>query len=222
LAAILETMRYITLFCLIPLLFSCNSSNKKSFIPKEFDYPDDSLLKGKTFIYQDTQTGEKTYTYYRIQYNLKDKWLLSVQYTKDKVYDSTFYLNDKMVETYSSPYKNGDLLKCEIIQDTFVQHATKPAQSLTTTILKQDSISVISSSVSEYLKDTALTWRNQVIPCFVIIQSCKDEYRNSKDSTTDILLYSQKGYYGKGIGLIKYTVYFHDRINTIELIDIKD
>lgn len=215
-------MRYITLFSLIPLLFGCNSSNKKSFIPKEFDYPDDSLLKGKTFIYQDIQTGEKTYTYYRIQYNLQNKWFLSVQYTNDKVYDSTFYLNDKMVETYSSPYQNGSLIKCEIIQDTLLQNGTKFGQSSITTVLKQDSSSVISLLVSEYLKDTTITWHSQVIPCVVTTQSCKDEYRNSKDSTTDILLYSQKGYYGKGIGLIRYTVYFHDRINTIELKDIKD
>lgn len=215
-------MRYIILFVFIMNLFSCSSSNKKSFIPKEYDYPDDSLLIGKTFVYQDIQTGEKTYTYYRIQYNSKDKWLLSVQYTNNKVYDSTFYLNDKMIETYSSPYANGALLKCEIIQDTVIQNGTKFGQSLTTTILRKDSSSVISTSVSEYLKDTTIAWRNQLIPCFVTTQWCKDEYKNSNDSTTDILLYSQNGYYAKGIGLIKYTVYFHDRVNTIELKDIKD
>jgi len=215
-------MRYIILFGFIPILFSCSSSNKKSFIPKEYEYPDDSLLKGKTFVYQDIQTGYKTYTYYRVQYNLKDKWLLSVQYTNKKVYDSTFYLNDKMIETYSSPYANGNLLKCEIIQDTLLQNGTKFGESLTTTILKEDSNSVMSSSVSEYLKDTTIAWRNQIIPCFVTTQRCKDEYKNSKDSTTHILLYTQNGYYGKGVGLIKYIVYFHDRVNTIELKDIKD
>jgi hypothetical protein len=222
LAVISRPMRYTIIFGLISLLYSCGSSDKKSFIPKEYDYPDDSLLKGKTFVYQDIQTGEKAYTYYLVQYHLKDKWFLSLQYTNNKVYDSTIYLNDKMIETYSSPYPNGNLLKCEIIQDTLLQNGTRFGRSLKTTVLRKDSNSVISSFVSEFLKDTIIAWRNQNIPCIVTTQKCKDEYKNGKDSTTDTLLYSQNGYYGKGIGLIRYTVYFHDRVTTIELKDIKE
>ena len=200
-------------------LFSCTQSkNKNLFIPKEYEYPEDELLSKKTFTYEDITTGKIIY----YDYFLKNNNLIKTQYSDSKTYDSAVYSDGKTIEIYSSPYLGGALVKCSIIQDTIVNNGTKFGKHLKTTVLKEDSSSVTNSVISEYLKDTSLMWNNKIISCVVITQKCKDEYKNYKDSITDLLLYSQNGYYGKNIGLIRYTIYFHNRVDTVELKQISD
>ena len=208
------TYIFLTIF-----LFSCTQSKYKGFfIPKEYEYPEDSLLNKKTFTYEDISIGKIIYC----DYVLKNKNLIETHYSNSKTYDSTIYCNGKTIETYSSPFDEKVLIKCNIIQDTIIKNETKFGKRVRTTFLTEDSSSVLSSVISEYLNDTSLTWNNQTIPCVVVRQHCKDEYRDGKDSMTDILLYSQTGYYGKHIGLIKYTIYFHNKADTIELKQIND
>ena len=218
----LSLMRILLILCFLVLCDCTPSNHNDTLIPKDYDYPEDSISNGKTFIYEDVNTGEQTYSDWFFKNKGKKKYLISTLSSNGKTYDSSIYLNDQMIETYSSPYTNGRLIKCEIVEDTIIKNKTGPAESRTTTILKSDSGSVISSIISRRWKDTIIMWRKRSIPCIIIRQQCKDEFRDIRDSTTEILRYYQNGYYGKNVGLIKYGVLFNRKINTIELKKIVD
>ena len=215
-------MRLIIIIGFFTFLASCNNSAPiNQFIPDEYNYPDDSMLVGKTFIYEDTVTGQKAYTDCKLVNNSQGQYITSRNYVNGKTYDSTISLNNKMIETYSSPYIGNDLLKCQIIQDTIIKNGTKLGQSITKTLLRNDSDKVFNTVVSEYLKDTLLMWNNKSTPCIIISNISRDEYRNSNDSITEVIEGSYNGYYCKKLGLVEYTSLYNGKVQTFILREIK-
>jgi hypothetical protein len=213
-------MYKIFLLCIILFFIGCNKVKKDSFIPKEYEYPDDSLLNGKTFTYQDLPNGQKYSDDCSIQYISNDKWYFDITHNDKKIYDSTIYLNDKRFVSYSSPYLEGRLLKDSIIQDTILPNGTKYGKSITSFIdKKNDSTSLNVSYTLEYLKDTDIIWNNASIHCIVIKDSSKYRYNEGKAST--IYLDYKEEYYGKKMGIIKVFDYFNNRLIVSELKEIK-
>ncbi len=80
---------------------------------------------------------------------------------------------------------------------------------LTTT---NDTLILTISSESQFLKDTAMVWRGQLLPCLVTMSNEKMEGHSniikSLNFTSTAVL---RGYYAKNIGVIKYMLTFRDR-----------
>ena len=217
-------MRTIIFFIFICLLESCHSQrNDKTFIPKEYQYPVDSILNGKTFVYQKQGTSEKNYTDFKLKTIGDNKYLISVQYLADKTEDSVLTLNDKTKEIYSFSFNDGKLLKGVVTQDTVINDGAKLGKRIKRTIFKADDYTSDNTSELEYLKDTTYTWKSKKIDCTVVKAiSTTQLISNSSDSSRQALTSYHYLYFGKNIGLVEYITSFKDEHYVFELIAIND
>ncbi len=203
---------------------SCLSSkNGETFIPKEYQFPDDSLLMGKTFSYNKTESNEKNFTDLRLNVIGDKKYLVSRQYSSDKLFDSVITVEDKTKDIYSFSFDDGRPLKGEIIQDTIIKNGTKLGLRIKRTIFKVKDYTSDNLSRLEYLKDTAIVWQKRKIDCIVMTATSTTQLINSTDNSARQELTSYHNlYYGKYIGLLKYSTNFKDEHYSFDLVEVRD
>jgi hypothetical protein len=220
-------MNYLRNFCilfLIIFLSACMSlKDKHPFIPLEYSLSEEEKVKGKTLIYEDKVTGERSYTdvFYKIS---GGKNLLILRaYTDSLISDSTVELDHKLYESYSG-FFNHRLNKAQIFLDTIIENGKKLGKYKLGVILKTDSAEITVRSEFEYIKDTSFVWKRKEVPALVI----QAKYNFTlKDQDTDRpvnFIIEYLTYEAKGIGTIRMKVYNikEQRTKNIDLIEIRD
>lgn len=216
-------MHIIKFFIFICLFESCHSQrDDETFIPKEYQYPEDSILNGKTFVYQKSGTSEKNYTDFKLKIIDNKKWLISVQYSADKTEDSVLTLNDKTKEIYSFSFNDGKPLNGLVAQDTVINDGTKLGKRIKRTVFKTDDYTSDNTSQLEYLKDTIFTWKSRKIDCIVMKAVSTTQLINNSDSSRQALSSFHNLYFGKNIGLVKYSTDYKEEHYMFELTEIND
>jgi hypothetical protein len=205
------------LFCalLFTFLTGCSGQKTPRFIPKAFEYPDDSIGQGKTFIYHDSVHNQDTYLELRSIVRGSDTVQSCFRYNDTAVLDSQIINHGKLIETYralSSLYPR--MYKGEDIVDVTTDDGTKLGRNKNSMTYHNDTVTETISWEGQFIKDTSIIWKGQLLPCLVIQSNGKLEVRSKKyaplNFTSKGLLY---GYYAKNIGLIKYVLTFKDRKN---------
>jgi hypothetical protein len=204
----------------------CSEKNESIEITK-YNYPTDKLGDGKIFVYRNPQTLNQTYTENRIIEENGDKFILSKQYSDKEKWDSTKWIINgnkiKLLETYwfyvsDSLDKNAELIKGEILRQEQLDNGDalelryKLPTNIYNTIKTKD----------QFVKDTVLVWDGQQIECKKYIGQIEMETehiwipfigRESKSVVTK--------YYGKNLGLIKYTTDTRNGQTEWELIEVR-
>lgn len=199
---------------MIVFVYKALDNENGYFIPKEFEYPSSKIDSGKTFIYQNSLTKQHSLTDLKLM-NVAGKIFRTI-----KNYDSTGATSDsskiydgKAIEVYNFFMANdGTRTKADIIQDTILNDGHKLGIHLTKSIYRTKHTTNEIASIGQYLKDTTITWKNTLVPVLVITNNSVIELRTNTNGikmTHTIKVFSNQ-YFGQGIGLIKYSVYFKD------------
>lgn len=200
-----------------------SARNDETFIPKEYQFPEDSLVKGKTFIYEEAGTNEKSLTDMKMDIIGDKRYLISRQYSSDNLFDSVITVEDKIKEIYSFSFDDGKPLKGLMAQDTIVKNGSKLGVRTKRTIFKANDYTSDNISKLEYLKDTVFTWQNKKVGCIVMRATSTTQLISNADSSASQELTSYHNlYFGKNIGLLKYTTSFKDQQYSFVLVEICD
>lgn len=217
-------MRTLVSLIISCLITSCMSSqNDEAFIPKEYQFPDDSLLRGKTFIYNKKGTSDKNFIDLRLNVVGNKKYLISRQYSFDKLFDSAITLNDKTKEIYSFSFDDGRPLIGQIIQDTIIKNGTKLGLRIKRTIFKAKDYTSDNLSKLEYLKDTVIVWQKRKIKCIVMVATSTTQLISGTENSARQELTSYHNlYYGKHLGLLKYSINFKEEQYSFDLVEVQN
>jgi hypothetical protein len=225
-------MRLLTSIFLIIFFMSCVGQISSYFIPKEFEYPDDSIGNGKTFIYRDIVNKQNAYLDIRL-FNIGTKKLRSfVQHNPNLIRDSEIICDGKRVEFYYQlSTVDPKMSKGEDIVDKIINDGGKFGRHISSRTF-HDNVIILKISVEEnVIKDTSILWMGNYLGCIETQKEGKIEIRSSKYPTLNFdgnLL--SKCYYAKRIGIIRYSMAYKDRkkenhyimwdLSSIEDIDI--
>ena len=203
---------------------SCMSTRSgEPFIPKEYQFPEDSLLIGRTFVYEKEGTNDKSFTDLKLNVVGNKRHLVSRQYSSDKLFDSVVTVEDKTKAIYSFSFDDEKPLKGLIAQDTILKNDTKLGLRTKRTIFKASDYVSDNISTLEYLKDTVLLWQNKKVDCIVLTATSTTQLiSNSNISASQKLTSYHNLYYGKNLGLLKYTTSFKDEHYAFVLVEILD
>jgi len=219
-------MKFIASLFLICITNSC-SPDLTSFIPKDFDYPDNKIGDGKTFVYKNGDSNEYTFRDVRL---INDKGYRSIKsYNNLSISDSIITYNDRAVEEYNF-FMSGDgkITRGEKSQDTIVKNNDKLGKHLTKWTYRTSQLINIVYAEERYIKDTMINWQNQPLQCLVTQADANVIFQAINNSSSKHgLKVASKLYYAKGIGLIKYSIAFTDHTGkfsnkTWSLISIKN
>jgi hypothetical protein len=188
------------------------------FIPKSFEYPDDSIGEGKTFTFHDSVHNKNTYREFRSFVKGNDTVQSCFRYNDTAVFDSAIMNHGQLIETYGQlsslipkMYKGEDLV------DVTINDGTKLGRNKQSWTYHNDTMTVAITTESKFMKDTSIQWNGQLLPCLVIQSNGKiavsSKLYTSLNHTTKAIYY---GYYAKNTGLIKYILTLRERDNNVQ------
>jgi hypothetical protein len=203
------------IFVLFIFLTGCSGQKMPRFIPKAFEYPDDSIGEGKTFIFHDSVHNKNTYVELRSVVMGNDTVQSWLRYNDTTVTDSAIMNHGQLMEIYGHLSSlNPRMYKGEDVVDVTINDGTKLGKNKQSWTYHNDTLTVAITSESQFVKDTSIEWRGRLLPCLAIQFNGKMEVRSKLyrglNYTAKAINYD---YYAKNIGLIKYTVKFKDRKN---------
>lgn len=222
-------MRLIAFLFLFFVSNGCSNKVDTSFIPKEFDYSDDKIGSGKTFVYKNALTGQESFKDIKIIHQ-KDKSYRTVKsYDSHSVSDSAIISNGQTIELHNFFMSADDkIIKGEKLQDTIISGNEKLGTHFTKWIYQTPQLLYTTSSEEKFIKDTSISWQGHQLACLVTqargnvsLQQINDASANHQTVIISRL------YFAEGIGLIKYSIEFTDRNgkynnNSWDLITIKE
>jgi hypothetical protein len=202
----------IIIFFLISFTFltSCSQQKSNYFIPKEFEYPDDSIADGKTFVYRDSINNKYKYEDLRLLNNGSKKLRSILSYTNEYKTDSQIYFNGNLIESYNQlSTVEPKMYKGEIIGDIIINKSgVKEKHDLQ--LYRNNVVSLKRYLIETYVKDTSILWMGNYLNCYMT----KGEARLERSSSYASLNYDQKAviyfFLAKQIGLIKYSIEYTD------------
>ena len=203
----------ITPFLLLLLFVSGCDDHINYFIPDGFQYPDNKIEKGKTFVYQNNSTQERTFKDLRTLDMDGQHFQTLKSYDSNSVSDSVKLLNGKSFETFNFFMNKGrNPIKAENLKDTILNNGQKLGIHLTERKYQTEQIQYLTTSQEQYLKDTTIIWENSKLLCLVTQANAKIEIKVKADTSINHLTKVVSNfYYAKDIGLIKYSIQFTDQ-----------
>jgi hypothetical protein len=221
-------MRMIS-FALLFVVTSCTGKPSESFIPQEYEFPDEQIEGGKTFVYQNTVTKEESFTDLRLIGRGAAKFRSLKNYNTQGVLDSTITTNGRTTESFNFILSaDGKAVRGQNTQDTIVDDGSKLGKRLTTWQYITPNIMNTSVFSGKFTNDTTVQWKDKKLPCIVIESKgdIKLQAVNGGGESRTMTVFS-KIYYAKGLGLFQQTVDFTDHAgkhnsNTWRLINIRN
>jgi len=215
-------MKFMASLFLVFIIHSC-STDLPRFIPEDFDYPNNKIGAGKTYVYRNRDSSQYHFNDIKI---INDQGYRSIRnYGDDSIGDSIITYNGRTIEVYNfflSRDRKG--IKGEKLQDIILSNNDKLGKHLTEWSYRAPKILCRTRLEEEYVKDTTINWQSHPLECLVTRATGILRYRlsNSNYQTT----YAFKYYYAKGIGVIRYSNEFTDHYgkyhsNTWDLVSIK-
>jgi len=213
------------LISVFALLYGC-SRTERTLIPGDYLYPQQQIGKGKKFIYRKNNSTEISLSILRGLELEKTSYRTVVNYEGDIQVDSSKYTaNGELVELYAF-YMSGDQskTKARIELDTIVMNENKVRERRTRLVYDTDFNTYFVNSKMVGSKDTSILWKGKPLICKVINNKTETLMvpKSGADSSRRYR-YNSYGstYYGKGIGIIRYTLQSKDNNDSWDLRDIK-
>jgi hypothetical protein len=208
-------MRILTFALLLMILTCCSSRKLPRFIPVDFEYPDDSIGEGKTFVYHDSVHNQNTFLQLRYIRKGSDTLLSYFHYTDTAKLDSQLLRHGQLVKTFRQlSTLNPRVYKGEDILDVIIDDGTKLGRKKTSWTYNNDTLKAVFTFESQFIKDTSILWKDQLLPCLVIQSNATLEmssklYSGLNRSSKGLIYY----YYAKNIGVIRNTLASKDSKN---------
>lgn len=218
--------RKLLLVSVFTVLYSC-SRKDRTLIPADYLFPQQQIGSGKKFIYHKNNSSEISLSLLRSVQEGNKSFRTVVNIEGDIQVDSAKYTTiGELVELYAF-YMSGDQSKTKgrIEQDTIITNEKKEKERRTRLVYDTDFNTYYVNSQLVRAKDTAIMWKGKPVDCRVInnktetlmipktgVDSSRRYRYNSYGST----------YYGKGIGIMRYTLQSKDNNDSWDLRDIKD
>jgi hypothetical protein len=202
------------LLSVLILTFICNACSNRvvdvSFIPKEFDYPNDKIESGKTFIYKNTETNEETFKDIKIVHDKDQIYRTVKSYDSHSVSDSAIIFNGRTIALYNFFMSgNKKVIKGEKLQDTVIFNNEKLGTHLTKWIYRTDDLLYTTTSEEKFIKDTFITWENHQLPCLAVQKNGNISLQViNSPAANHQTRFSYKLFFAEGIGLIKFSIEF--------------
>ena len=218
--------RKLIVILVLAALWGC-SRMERTLVPADYLFPQQQIGNGKKFIYRKTNSSELSLSVLRRSVEQNQDFRTVVNFEGDIQVDSSKYTsNGELIELYAF-YMSGDQskTKARIDIDTVLTNENKEKERRTKLIYDTDFNTYFVNSIMVYAKDTSMLWKGKPLNCKVInnktetlmipksgVDSSRRYRYNSFGST----------YYGKGIGIMRYTLQSKDNNDSWELRDIKD
>jgi hypothetical protein len=209
-------------FAFLFICFFQTIAHGQSFVPTEYEYPKDILAAPSVYIYK--KSGESALRIREIKRMDKDgsvhiSWK-EYDDNNPSQSDSCNEINNKISDHYLI---NGNRrFKETVVEDSIYKDGTKLGTKIQRGyfIFPFDTISL--SIRSAYLKDSTLSWQNRSVPVLVISSVAKTYYTDDADrsktreSNVQVLYY-----FGKGVGLMRFSTTEDGVVKEWELQEIK-
>jgi len=205
-------MRYITFFFLVLFSNACVKKTSVYFIPKEFNFSDDKIGKGKLFIYENRMKNKVIFESVKLLNDNGKIFRITKRYDSLKVSDSTLIYNGQVIESYNFFIsQNSKPIKAYELQDTVIyNHERLGVRYFNCKYLSDKTLNTINVD-ERFLKDTSIYWDDSLLPCIVTKSACLIRVQAKNDSTKELHVKAiQSRYFAKGIGLIRYEIDFTD------------
>ena len=218
--------RNFILMSVLAVIYSC-SRPERTLVPVDYLYPQQQIGRGKKFIYRKNNSSEISLSLLRSQQEENKSYRTVVNFEGDIQVDSSKYTaNGELVELYAF-YMSGDQskTKARIESDTIITNENKRRERRTRLVYDTDFNTYFVNSQMEAVNDTTIFWQGKPLVCKVInnktetlmvpksgVDSSRRYRYNSYGST----------YYGKGIGIMRYTLQSKDNNDSWDLRDIKE
>lgn len=191
--------------CILSILllgFTCNKE-VTAFFPKDYKLADDQIGSGKTLIYQNANTSEKTYTDLQLVTKEGKSYRCERRYNNIVTTDSIVSVNGKLLEVYEffSPTNTGGI-KGEIILDTVIVK-DKIAKRQENILFKIGQMRYELKYEEERIKDTTFMWQGKPVETILIKAIAYAAFKRIGDETVRQSWYIvSNAYHGKGVGMI--------------------
>lgn len=191
--------------CILSLLlfgFTCNKEVTAIF-PKDYKLADDQIGGGKTLIYQNTSTAEKTYTDLQLVTKEGKSYRSERRYNNIITTDSIVSVDGKLLEVYEffTP-ANVSGVKGEIILDTVVVK-DKTARRQENILFKIGQMRYELKYEEERVKDTTFMWQGKPVETILIRAVAYAAFKRIGDETVRQSWHIvSNAYHGKGVGMI--------------------
>lgn len=196
-------------------------SQSKTFVPLEYEYPRGMLSTPKTYVYKNVATSKLSYKDVSRHDEPGKVTIVWKDYGSD-IIDSCAEVNDKAVDHYM--ILAGRYFKGAQSEDSTYQNGTRlgeKRQSECFTI--NASLQICGVVSSHFLKDTTLNWQSKNIETLVIESTARVIFQNPSDTIQRKETLSTTFYYfGKGVGLLRYSSTGEDKSETWYLQQIKE
>jgi hypothetical protein len=208
----------LTVLLIVPFV---TFSQSKAFVPLEYEYPSEVLSTPKTYVYKNLATSQLNYKDLSRHDEYGKVTIIWKDYGGD-ITDSCVEVNDKAIDHYM--ILAGRYFKGEQNEDSTYQNGTRLGEK------KQSECFGINASLqicgivnSHFLKDTLITWENKRVETLVIESIARVIFRNPSDTiqrkeTVGTTFY----YFGKSIGLMRYSTIGEGKSEIWELKEIKE
>jgi hypothetical protein len=219
----LMNFQNISIITIFSVILACKTGQtSKLFIPEEFSLAKEIVNKSVTLVYYDSLQKQYSYTDLFAVNNGNNRYLVQKIYDINGTNDSIVYINDKMIENYSYILDRNHPSKGNIIRDTILNNNDKLGRRLVDIIFETDSISLMISSESFYVKDTVLTWHNITDKALVISTKYSGALESKLDSSiSSKFIFEITSYHLRKIGIVKMKTHRDNYLNTITLSEIK-
>jgi len=216
------TMKFIAFLFLVISVLSYSTAPPR-YIPKDFNYPNNKIGSGKTFVYKNSDSNQYYFTDIKL---INDKGYRSIKnYEEHSIKDSLITYNDRTIENYNFII-SGDskVVKGEKLQDTILDNSKKLGKHYTLWSFRTSKVLFTFAAEEEYDKDTTINWQNHPLKCLVTQGYKVLQYDSNYNNR---ITYFFNHYYAKGIGLIRYYGEYTDyhgkyHSNTWNLVNIKE
>lgn len=197
-------------------------AQSKPFVPLEYEYPASILSTAKTYVYKNTITSG--YRYKDISRTDKQGNVIIIwkEYDSSPLVDSSTEINDKTIDHYL--IINGKKIKGVTIEDSVYNNGSPLGEKIQSGSFTLNPSMIFSFTFkSRFLKDTVLQWKGKNIACIIIESNSRQVAENPSEPSLKKEMNGRTIYFfGKDIGLIKYTSTGEYGLTDWELQEIKE
>lgn len=197
-------------------------AQSKPFVPLEYEYPLTVLSTPKTYVYKNTITSE--YRYKDISRTDKQGKVIITwkEYDSSPLVDSSTEINDKTIDHYLSI--NGQKIKEVTREDSVYNNGSRLGEKIQSGSFTLNPSMIFSFTFkSRFLKDTVLQWQGKNIHCLIIESNSRQVAENPLEPLQKKEMDGRTIYFfGKNVGLIKYTSTGNYGLTDWELQEIKE
>lgn len=197
-------------------------AQSKPFVPLEYEYPLTVLSTPKTYVYKNTITSE--YRYKDISRTDKQGKVIITwkEYDSSPLVDFSTEINDKTIDHYLSI--NGQKIKEVTREDSVYNNGSRLGEKIQSGSFTLNPSMIFSFTFkSRFLKDTVLQWQGKNIHCLIIESNSRQVAENPLEPLQKKEMDGRTIYFfGKNVGLIKYTSTGNYGLTDWELQEIKE